>query len=211
MKDAYIVVGFLQIILILFMQWQVYLKKMVLTFAVSSVAIAVLLFVNFQITQELSLLILALLTLFVRAIFIPSYILKKLKPPHREREVKQTIPTSLSIIISVLLVVFSYTIYRTALFSNIDIQAGFIPIAIIIQGMFLIASRNNAFVQLIGYMVIENGLFLFGGYMFPDLPFVIEGGILLDLIGVVMVSAIIMRLREESVSDVIDEFEEFRG
>ncbi|AEA34270.1 hypothetical protein [Hippea maritima] len=211
MKDAYIVVGFLQIILILFMQWQIYLKKIILTFAISSIAIAGFLFVSFQTTQELSLLVLVLLTLFIRAIFIPSYILKKLKLPHKEREVKHTIPTSLSIIISILLVVFSHTIYKTTLFNSIDIQAGFIPIAIIIQGMFLIVSRNNAFVQLIGYMVIENGLFLFGGYMFPDLPFVVEGGILLDLIGVVMVSAIIMKLREESVPDVIDEFEEFRG
>ncbi len=58
---------------------------------------------------------------------------------------------------------------------------------------------------------MENSLFLFGGYLFPGLPLVIEGGILLDLIGIVMISGIIMRLREENVLNVVDEFKEFKG
>ena len=54
-------------------------------------------------------------------------------------------------------------------------------------------------------------IFLLAGYMFPELPLIIEGGILLDLIGIVMISGIVMRLREDTVSDVIEEFEEFKG
>ncbi len=211
MKDVYLIVGFLQIVLIIFMQWQIYLKKIIITFAVSSFAIAVFLFVNGTILNSMNLLILASLTIVIRGVFIPLYMLKKLNTQYREREVKHTIPTAASIIISLLLVALAYVIYRFTLYDVIDIKAGSIPIAIILQGIFLIISRNNAFVQLIGYMVMENSLFLLIGYMFPELPFVVEGGILLDLVGIVMISGIIMRLREDIVPNVIDEFEEFRG
>lgn len=211
MKDIYLIVGFLQIVLIIFMQWQIYLKKIIITFAVSSFAIAVFLFVNGTILNSMNLLILASLTIVIRGVFIPFYMLKKLNTQYREREVKHTVPTAASIIISLLLVALAYVIYRFTLYGIIDIEAGSIPIAIILQGIFLIISRNNAFVQLIGYMVMENSLFLLIGYMFPELPFVVEGGILLDLVGIVMISGIVMRLREDIVSNVIDEFEEFRG
>ncbi len=211
MKDVYLIVGFMQIVLVIFMQWQVYLRKIIITFAVSSFAIAVFLFSNGIILNNFSLLILASLTVLIRSLFIPRYMLKKLNTQYRERKVGHVISTAASIIISLFLVVFAYVIYHFTLYNIIHIRGGSIAIALILQGIFLIISRNNAFVQLIGYMIMENSLFLFIGYMFPDLPFVVEGGILLDLVGIVMISGIIMRLREDTISNVTDGFEEFKG
>ncbi len=211
MKDLYLVIGFLQVVLIIFMQWQVYLRKIIITFAVSSFAIAAFLFANGAVLNNINIIILAFLTLLIRGVFIPVYMIRKLNTQHREKEVKANIPTAMSIVISLFLVVLAYVIYRFTLFGILDVKAGSIPIAIIFQGIFLIISRSNAFVELIGYMTMENSLFLFIGYMFPELPFVVEGGILLDLIGIVMISGIIMRLREDAPSDFINEFEEFKG
>ncbi len=211
MKDTYLIVGFSQIVLVIFMQWQVYLKKIVVTFAISSVIIAAFLFVNGLHLNSANLIILAFLTVAVRGVFIPSYILRKLKAPHHDREPKHIIPTATSIIVSLALVAIAYVMYNFTLYDITYVKAGSIPIALLLQGVFLIISRNNAFIQLIGYMVMENSLFLFAGYMFPELPLIIEGGILLDLIGIVMISSIVMRLREDAVSNITDEFEEFKG
>ncbi len=211
MKDVYLIVGFLQIVFVIFMQWQVYLRKIIITFALSSAAIAVFLFVNGTYLNSINLIILAFLTIAVRGVFIPYYMLKKLKAPYKDREPRNVIPTALSIVISLFLVVVAYVVYNFTLYDITYVKAGSIPIALILQGIFLIISRNNAFIQLIGYMVMENSLFLLAGYMFPELPLIIEGGILLDLIGVVMISGIVMRLREDTVSNVIEEFEEFKG
>ncbi|WP_022670950.1 hypothetical protein [Hippea alviniae] len=211
MKDVYLIIGFLQIVLVIFMQWQVYLKKIIMTFAISSISIAFFLFANGVYLNNTSLLVLAFLTIAVRGLFIPGYMLKKLNSYYKDREPKHVIPTAASIIISLLLVIVAYVLYNFTLYDITYAKAGSIPIALILQGIFLIISRNNAFVQLIGYMVMENSLFLFAGYMFPELPLIIEGGILLDLIGIVMISGIIMRLRENYVSDISEEFEEFKG
>ncbi|WP_035589163.1 hypothetical protein [Hippea jasoniae] len=211
MKEFYMIIGFAQILLVIFMQWQIYLKKFVLTFAFSSLLIALFLFANGIYKNSIELLILAALTLLVRAFFIPAYILKKIGTPFKARQPKAVIPTALSIVISLMLVVLAYIIYRFTLYNIVELKAGSIAIAIILQGIFLVISRNNAFIQLIGYMVMENSIFLFAGYMFYQLPFIVEGGILLDLIGIVMISAIIMKLREKSLPETVNEFEEFRG
>ncbi len=211
MKDIYLIVGFLQIVFVIFMQWQVYLRKIIITFAISSIAIALFLFSNGTYLNSTNLIILAFLTITVRGVFIPGFMLKRLKTAYKDREPKHVIPTAASIVISLFLVVVAYVVYNFTLYNVTYIKAGSIPLALILQGIFLIISRNNAFIQLIGYMVMENSLFLLAGYMFPELPLIIEGGILLDLIGIVMISGIVMRLREDAVSNVIEEFEEFKG
>ncbi len=211
MKDIFLIVGFLEIVLVIFMQWQIYLKKIVNTFSVSSYAISIFLFADGIVLNNTNLLILATLTAAVRGFFIPYFIKKRFKEHYLEREIKPTIPTAASIILSLIFVVAGYIIYHSTIYNSLNVLGGSIPIALLFQGIFLIISRDNAFVQLIGYMVAENSLFLFGGYLFPELPFIIEGGILLDLIGIVMISGIIIKLREENVSDIIDEFEEFKG
>ncbi len=212
MKEAFIIVGFLEITLAIFMQWQIYLKKIVTTFSISSYAISIFLAVDGIVLNNTNLLVLSALTAVIRGFFIPHFIRKKLnKECYLEREIKAIIPVAASIVVSLVFVVASYIVYHSTLYSFINIPGGSIPIALLFQGIFLIISRNNAFVQLVGYMVAENSLFLFGGYLFPELPFIIEGGILLDLIGVVMISGIIMKLREENVSSIVDEFEEFKG
>ncbi len=211
MKDVYLIVGFIQIVLVIFMQWQIYLKKIISTFALSSIIIAAFLFIDGAMLNSVNLLILGFLTITVRGFFIPYYMLKKLNTSYKEREPRHVVPTAASIIISLFLVVVAYIVYNFTLYNITYIKAGSIPIALILQGMFLIISRNNAFIQLIGYMVMENSLFLLAGYLFPGLPLIIEGGILLDLIGIVMISGIVMRLREDAVSNITEEFEEFKG
>ncbi len=211
MKELYLIVGFAQIVFVIFMQWQIYLKKIILTFALSSIIIAAFLFLDGIMLNSTNLLILGTLTITIRGFFIPRYMLKMLNLAYKEREPRHIVPPAASIIISLFLVVLAYIVYHFTLYNITYIKAGSIPIALILQGMFLIISRNNAFIQLTGYMVMENSLFLFAGYLFPELPLIIEGGILLDLVGVVMISSIVIRLREDAISAITEQFEKFKG
>lgn len=211
MKELYLIVGFAQIVFVIFMQWQIYLKKIILTFALSSIIIAAFLFLDGIMLNSTNLLILGTLTITIRGFFIPRYMLKMLNSAYKEREPRHIVSPAASIIISLFLVILAYIVYHFTLYNITYIKAGSIPIALILQGMFLIISRNNAFIQLTGYMVMENSLFLFAGYLFPELPLIIEGGILLDLVGVVMISSIVIRLREDAISAITEQFEKFKG
>ena len=57
-------------------------------------------------------------------------------------------------------------------------------------GLFLIVSRRNALMQVIGYLVIENGIFVFGVITVVDTPLLVELGMLLDAFVAVFVMGI---------------------
>ncbi len=57
-------------------------------------------------------------------------------------------------------------------------------------GLFLIVSRRQAITQVMGYLALENGIYLFGVTLARDEPFLVEMGILLDVLVAVFVMGI---------------------
>lgn len=58
-------------------------------------------------------------------------------------------------------------------------------------GLLLLVGRNQALSQVVGYLVLENGIFLFGLTLLRRMPFVVEMGILLDVFVGVFVMGIV--------------------
>ena len=211
MRETFALVGFFEILMVLFMQWEIYTKKIITTFSISSYIIALFLFYLGIVQNSPYVIALSLISAFVRGFFIPWYMKRRIVRDHwREREIKPVISTAMSIVISLLIVVFAYVLYRVTFYNSIHLVEGSIPMALLLQGAFLIISRRNAFIQLIGYMTMENALFLFEGYLFPGLPFIVEAGIVLDLIGIIAIAGVVVRMMKDSSADV-DEFDELRG
>ncbi len=196
MEKIFLFICCILILLNIFIQWQVYIKKNIITFAFGSFLLGIYFFIH-------GVIYIGILTILIRTIFIPRYMILKLSKEHwREREVYPTIGTASSIIGSILFVILCYVIFTLTLYKFIKFRTEALPLAIILQGIFLIISKRNTFVQLIGYMIMENGVLLFGVKNFPHLPFIFEAGILLDLIGIVMLSSLIGRLRKNYVEDI---------
>lgn len=59
-------------------------------------------------------------------------------------------------------------------------------------GLFLIVSRKTALNQVIGYLTLENGIYLFGITLAHEEPFLIEMGVLLDVFAAVFVMGIMV-------------------
>ena len=79
-------------------------------------------------------------------------------------------------------------------------------------GLFLIVSRRNALMQVIGYLVIENGIFVFGAITVVETPLLVELGILLDAFVAIFVMgiAVFHISREFGVADT-DRLTTLRG
>jgi hydrogenase-4 component E len=67
-----------------------------------------------------------------------------------------------------------------------------VPVAffIMMTGIFLIVARRTAVNQVIGYLVLENGIYTFGLGIVRDIPLLIELGVLLDVFVAVFVMGI---------------------
>ncbi len=211
MRETFALVGFFEILMVLFMQWEIYTKKIITTFSISSYIIALFLFYLGIVQNSPYVIALSLISAFVRGFFIPWYMKRRIVKDHwREREIKPVVSTAMSIVISLLIVVFAYVLYRVTFYNSIHLVEGSIPMALLLQGAFLIISRRNAFIQLIGYMTMENALFLFESYLFPGLPFIVEAGVVLDLIGIIAIAGVVVRMMKNS-SVNMNESDELRG
>ena len=69
------------------------------------------------------------------------------------------------------------------------VPASFATVAV---GFILLTTRRKAISQVLGYLVLENGIFIFGLLLLPAMPSLVEAGVLLDLFVGIFVSSIII-------------------
>lgn len=60
----------------------------------------------------------------------------------------------------------------------------------LLLGFFVLVARRQAITQAIGYLLLENGVFLFGQLLTGALPSIVEMGILLDLLAGIFIMGI---------------------
>jgi hydrogenase-4 component E len=62
----------------------------------------------------------------------------------------------------------------------------------VLIGLLVLVSRLKAITQVVGYLVLENGIFLFGLLLLEQMPVLVELGILLDLFVAVFIMGIVV-------------------
>jgi hydrogenase-4 component E len=79
--------------------------------------------------------------------------------------------------------------------SNLLVPCAF---SVIMVGFLLLVSRFKAITQVIGYLVMENGIFLFALLLLEKTPLLVEMGILLDIfVGVLIMGIVINHINQE--------------
>ncbi len=69
-------------------------------------------------------------------------------------------------------------------------------LATLFTGFLILVSRRKALTQVVGYLVLENGIYLFGLLLVEEMPVLVETGILLDLfVGVFVMGIVINHIR----------------
>lgn len=131
-------------------------------------------------------------TLFIiKVMVIPRYINKIIL----DLDIKRVIEPTIQQFTFLLLVIFSMILIFVAssiLSKSTDIEiipfaSGFSAIAV---GIFIIIFRKKLIVHVAGFLVLENGIFLFGTAVASELPMMIEIGTLLDVFVVVFLMGI---------------------
>lgn len=71
-------------------------------------------------------------------------------------------------------------------------------LATVAAGFILLTTRRKAISQVLGFLVLENGIFVFGLLLVEAMPFLVEVGVLLDLfVGIFVLSIIIHHIQRE--------------
>ena len=141
-------------------------------------------------------LVLALASIVLKGWLIPIILFRAL----RQVAIKREVEPSLGLLPSLLLGAFA-TVLAVAAGSRLPVAETrlaplLIPasLATIAAGFILITSRRKAISQVLGYLVLENGIFIFGLLL-------VEAGVLLDLfVGIFVLSIIIHHINREFAS-----------
>jgi hydrogenase-4 component E len=65
-------------------------------------------------------------------------------------------------------------------------------------GLLILVARTQAVTQVVGYLVMENGIFLFGMLLTRQMPLLVEMGILLDIfVGVFVMGIVVYQIQRE--------------
>ncbi len=142
--------------------------------------------------------IVALLTLVIKAAVIPYifiYIIREIKV---KREIELYVNVSPSLIIGGVLVVISYYLIRSInILSELSSFALSASMSLVSIGLFIMISRKKAIMQMLGILIMENGLFLGAISLTYGMPLLVELGIFFDvLIGVLIMGILIFRINK---------------
>lgn len=75
-----------------------------------------------------------------------------------------------------------------------------LPVALItvMIGLIVLITRTKALMQVVGYLMLENGIYLFGLPQIERVPFLVEAGVLLDvLVGVFIMGIVVFHINRE--------------
>jgi hydrogenase-4 component E len=78
-------------------------------------------------------------------------------------------------------------------------------LATVWTGFLMLTTRKKAIMQVLGYLLLENGIFLFGLLLLEAMPFLVEVGVLLDLFTGVFVMGIIIHHISREFSSISTE------
>ncbi|MBI4369512.1 MAG: hydrogenase [Elusimicrobia bacterium] len=143
---------------------------------------------------NLRLIAVALIAGLLKGVIFPVMLGRALREANIRREVEPFVGYSLSLILGVFALACSFWIASrlpaTALFlSRKALPAAF---STILTGFFMIVARRKALTQVLGYLVLENGIYLFSISLGQKIPFAVELGVLLDVFVAVFVMGIAM-------------------
>lgn len=139
--------------------------------------------------------IFSVLTIALKGIVFPWVLMRALSQVNARREVEPFIGYGVSLVLGPLALASCLWIStKLPLPGGETISTMAVPVGLftIMAGLFLIVSRKKALTQVLGYLVLENGINAMGVAIAKDQPYLVEMGILLDVFVAVFVMGIII-------------------
>lgn len=168
----------------IFLLWRRSISAYISSFRWQSVALSVVIALIGYFGRDPELYFVAAFSFVLKALLMPYYLERMRARLEVSRETEPYINAASSLILAGLLVLFAYVVTRPMmLVSTLPTRSG-IPLAmgLIFVGFFVILSRKKALTQIVGFLVLENGIVLLAALGTYGIPLIIEMGVFLDVL-----------------------------
>jgi hydrogenase-4 component E len=147
--------------------------------------------------------LLVCVTIVLKGVVIPRFLVRAMREADIQHEVNPVVNYVTSLLLGAagtgLALMFTYTLPL----EGRPEETVLVPasLATVWTGFLMLTTRRKAIMQVLGYLLLENGVFLFGLLLLEAMPFLVEVGVLLDLFtGVFVMTIIIHHISREFAS-----------
>jgi hydrogenase-4 component E len=134
------------------------------------------------------------LSVIIRAYIFPYFLMRAVQGIHFQRETRSVLLIFVSLLAGIIVWAFSLDFawhlpQKDLLLPSLSLSVGFFTIAI---GLILLMTRRTALLQVVGYLNLENGIYVLGISLDMREPFLVEIGMLLDLFVAIFIMGILI-------------------
>lgn len=205
--------AFLALVATLLMVWRQSRPARLRLLALQSVILAAVAAVIGVFKHRPGLFLVTLALLVVKAWWIPR-VLGRMGEGIPTRPVAPGRSSGIRLLVAGALVVVAYALILPVSASSPLPTRGGIPLAfaMALVGLYACVTGGDAIGQILGFLMLENGIFALGLLATYGLPGLVEAGVFLDvLVAVLIAEGLVLQIREEHASIDIERLRELRG
>src|SRR3972149_270490 len=175
------------------------LEGQVRVFALQSLVLALLAEMIALYSGSLELLAVGVALVVVKGVMIPRVLNRAVAIIGLERVAAPYLATAPALIICGILTIIAFYVMTPIAASNPLPTADAIPLAFagVLIGFFIMVNRRRAVTQILGFLMLENGIFLLALLATYGVPFIVEMGVFLDLlVAVLIMEVFVYRIKD---------------
>lgn len=158
-------------------------------------------------------LLLSVITIGLKGVVFPRLLLGALREADVRREVEPYVGYAASMLIGFLfLAVSAWLCSRLPAMGALSSLAAPVSFFMVFVGLFITISRKKAISQILGYLVLENGIYVFGVVMLRETPLLVDLAVLLDIFAAVFVMGVaVYHINMEFDHMDVDQLDSLKG
>ena len=155
--------------------------------------------------------VVAALVLVLKGAVVPNVLLRIVRSGEETREVEPLVNVPASLLAAAALTLVAYATTRDLVALDPTPQTRAIPIGIAVAliGFFVLVTRRKAVTQIVGFLLVDNGIALVAFLATAGVPLVVELGVALDvLLAVLILQVLTARMRAKFGAMDLDQLRE---
>ena len=159
-------------------------------------------FMELQEIQTWNLVLILLETIVFKAIAVPYFLSYLIRRNKITRETEPYLPHFVSLVIITLIVVVTVILANSIKDTHLDKIFFIVSLSTLFTGLYFIASRKKIITHVMGYLIIENGVFVLSLAVGNEMPNLVNLGIMLDVFASVLILGIFLNKIGDVFKDV---------
>jgi len=160
--------------------------------ALQGILLFLVAFLELKHINTLNLILILLETIIFKSLAVPMFLKYVLKRNNITREAEPFLPNFVSLIITTIIVVTTIVLSNTMEESKLDKIFFVVALSTLFTGLYFIASRRKIITHVMGYLIIENGVFVLSLAVGNEMPMLVNLGIMLDIFASVLILGIFL-------------------